>query len=223
MKKFKPNYSFADLWKQFVLFTKNWRRKSTGELVNKDTLELGDVTANDIEVRDIKCRKVTATGEIKTSSKVTATGQVSGSKFVGDTALETIKDSEEHFRFVEGDITIETITGVTQTYGKWSLSGTHLMIVLAGELTAEISSVTLATITLPEWVVNKIVPISLSGRLINSSVSAVAPDESSSTTLYFTAYKSTYITIKASCAVPVGAQRNFRIQIDLLIDNTPAS
>ena len=44
MKKFKPLYTFASLWKQFVLFTKNWRRKPTGELVNKDTLELDNAT-----------------------------------------------------------------------------------------------------------------------------------------------------------------------------------
>lgn len=45
MKKFKPLYTFASLWKQFVMFTKNWRRKPTGELVNKDKLEVEDITA----------------------------------------------------------------------------------------------------------------------------------------------------------------------------------
>lgn len=47
-------------------------------------------------------------------------------------AFEDIVDKNGNPRFIEGTITPETISGITFTYCKWSLSGTHLMIVLAG-------------------------------------------------------------------------------------------
>ena len=226
MKKFKPNYSFADLWKQFVMFTKNWRRKSTGELVNKDTLELGDVTANDIEandidVRDVTCRKVTATGKIKT------TGDVEGSKFKGDTALETIKDRDGHLRFVEGDITMNTITGITQTYGKWSLSGTHLMITIAFTISSGTSFGTsmLAIINdIPSWVMDKIVPSGDTEKQVAVKYADEWIDTNAPQTqhLYCGVQKVDNTTLQLARwggSVTFSADTFFRLQFDLIIDN----
>ena len=72
-------------------------------------------------------------------------------------------DSQGHERFIEGDITIETIEGVTQTYGKWSLSGTHLMIVLCVSI-ANNTALTSSTyfvddIDIPDWIKDKIVNV----------------------------------------------------------------
>lgn len=75
------------------------------------------------------------------------------------TLMNNIVDSHGNKRFVEGNIAIEPISGVTKIYGKWSLSGTHLMIRLilnfANNTTLEGSS-KICTINLPQWIMNKI-------------------------------------------------------------------
>lgn len=77
--------------------------------------------------------------------------------------LETIKDKNGNPRFVEGNISPEEITGFTYAYGKWSLSGTHLMVVIAGEIAEDTVTPVwpnvLANITLPKWIVDKIYPV----------------------------------------------------------------
>ena len=223
MKKFKPLYTFASLWKQFVMFTKNFRRKDTGELVCKDTLELGDVTANDIEVRDIKCRKVTATGEIKTSSKITATGVVKGSSFDGDTAFETIKDRDEHLRFIEGDFTPTASVNIEYNFSKWSLSGSHLMIAMSGKLTAgaSISSYEIsAEVALPDWILDKLIP-SANDVLDFKTVPTTSTGYSQAQSLSCYCAKSTgKIVITSFSSLTVGSDDEFfRIQFDFIIDN----
>ena len=49
-------------------------------------------------------------------------------------AFENIVDKDGHKRFIEGTPTNPTIEGVEITYAKWSLSGTHLMLVMAGNV-----------------------------------------------------------------------------------------
>lgn len=146
--------------------------------------------------------------------------EISVGKGVYGASLESIVDKDGNPRFVEGDITMETITGVTQTYGKWSLSGTHLMIVLCANITNEttLSDIDIANINLPTWIVNKINP------LVGLRVDAK--------TIYM--YSSTYDTqsinvvlakigtlikiVTRSTYVVLTTDRSFRIQFDLLID-----
>ena len=45
--------------------------------------------------------------------------------------FENIVDNQGNTRFIEGDITIQEVSGVSKLFGKWSLSGSHLLIVLA--------------------------------------------------------------------------------------------
>jgi len=78
--------------------------------------------------------------------------------------FEGIVDKDGHKRFIEGDIDIETITGVTKAYGKWSLSGSHLMVVLCldiADATTINTETKLAEIDLPSWIKDKIVPLYL--------------------------------------------------------------
>ena len=49
-------------------------------------------------------------------------------------SITTLVDSQSHNRFVEGEGDLKTIAGITFTYNKWSLSGTHFMLVLAGSI-----------------------------------------------------------------------------------------
>ena len=76
--------------------------------------------------------------------------------------ISTLVDKNGHERFIEGDIDIKEITGVTKDYGKWSLSGSHLLIVICcsfADTTAITSGTLLSEIELPEWIFNKIIPL----------------------------------------------------------------
>ena len=84
----------------------------------------------------------------------------------GGATLDDIVDSKGNKRFIEGEGTPATITGMTITYNKWSLSGTHLMLVLAGTFDNDVSATaTLVSFELPEWILNKIVPIGGDGEV----------------------------------------------------------
>ena len=135
--------------------------------------------------------------------------------------ITTLVDSDGHDRFVEGDINIEEITGVSKDYGKWSLSGTHLMFVLACTLadqTAIAGSTKYAEIELPKWIHDKIVPTF-------SSYVAVVPtgyynDDSSGQSANILLRKDSNNKVSLiSNAITMTKERHFRCQIDLLIDN----
>ena len=137
--------------------------------------------------------------------------------------FENIVDKDGHKRFIEGDLEEITHEGVTFNYGKWSLSGSHLMVVIACSLadgTAITSSYGICKITLPKWVYDKIYPV-FAGNLIDiRTINAFANDWSTqgvqikcskvtdSTKLYF-----------EFGSVTLTKDRGFRYQIDLLIDN----
>ena len=83
--------------------------------------------------------------------------------------ITTLVDSQGHERFIEGDITI-TKEGITQSYGKWSLSGSHLMIVIAGSLAADFADTYYDTpIPLPQWIIDKLVKISPDTTIVVNS------------------------------------------------------
>lgn len=132
--------------------------------------------------------------------------------------LEQIKDSAGRNRFIEGDITIETIEGITQTYGKWSLSGTHLMIVLclSCENASTITGKT-ANLNLPQWILDKITP--LTSNVVNTQNFTFRATDNSTQTTWFGLFKpdDTHINISSGTLV-LTADRNVRIEFDLLID-----
>lgn len=138
--------------------------------------------------------------------------------------LEAIKDKDGHSRFIEGDITIKTITGVTKKYGKWSLSGTHLLIVLALEVvdTTNIASNTiLAELDLPQWIKDKVV-------VMYTGISYI---ETKNIVLYGAGWSGQNITVslrkpsnstmdlRFESSLTLTADRSCRISFDLLIDN----
>ena len=76
--------------------------------------------------------------------------------------FENITDSDGHKRFIEGNIELdESVTTITKLYGKWSLSGSHLLIVLAFSIVenATLTAGYIADINLPEWIMDKIYPL----------------------------------------------------------------
>ena len=138
-------------------------------------------------------------------------------------AFENIVDKDGHKRFIESDLELPTISGITYTYSKWSLSGTHLLLVLGFDIantTALENLTTLATIILPKWIYDKIFPL-FSTNVILTDTSSVRADDYSAQTLYYTLFKGSdnKLTIKNAAGFTATANRHCRIQIDLLIDN----
>ena len=136
--------------------------------------------------------------------------------------FENIVDKDGHKRFIEGDIAIETISGVTKTYGKWSLSGSHLMIALVLSLanTTTIAGTTkLGALTLPKWIYDKIIP-AYSAVVELKSTPAYGSDSTSQSFAYY-GRKNTdnEIGIYKSGDITLTADRSVRLQFDLLIDD----
>ena len=132
--------------------------------------------------------------------------------------FEHIVDKDGHKRFIDGDITMETITGVTQTYGKWSLSGSHLLIVIAGTAAngATMNGL-IATVDIPSWIKDKIVP--LAGTVVDTySMSLRAADNTTQSTWCGLFKSGDYMQAQVG-SVTLTADRNFRATFDLLIDN----
>ena len=139
-----------------------------------------------------------------------------------NTALfEQITDKDGHRRFIEGNITSETISGFTWTYAKWSLSGTHLMIVLAGNLADETvvaNATKFANINFAQWIKDKIYPIFdvLIDRKAILYYDSVGNTQSA--TCYLQKEAGDTISLVTG-GFTASADRSFRIQFDLLIDN----
>ena len=134
--------------------------------------------------------------------------------------IATLIDARGHERFIEANLDVVEISGVTYTYGKWSLSGTHLMIVLAGNVangTATESGVK-ATATLPEWIFNKIFSVfgpNIERKDISYWSSGVVSQSGYAYLQKLTANKlGIYLT-----GVTFTDDRAFRLSFDLLIDN----
>lgn len=135
--------------------------------------------------------------------------------------FETITDSHGNPRFVEGDITMNTITGVTQTYGKWSLSGTHLMIVIAGNIannTTVIRDTNIANISFPRFIKDKIKTYPSTSIVDRKNIPFYASNSTSQLALIMLRKTPTIINIQAYENFTITADRSFRIQFDLLID-----
>lgn len=135
--------------------------------------------------------------------------------------FENITDKDGHKRFIEGDITLDTVEGVTQTFGKWSLSGSHLLIVIAGNVangTTLISEKWVTITSLPSWIVDKIKI--LLGNYVDVKYSQPLWDSGlgvQSMGVYLRKIDNK-LEIHHG-AITLNADRTFRFNFDLLIDN----
>lgn len=138
------------------------------------------------------------------------------------TLMGNIVDSHGNKRFVEGDIIMETISGVNKIYGKWSLSGTHLMIRLVLNLannTTLAASSKICTINLPQWMINKIIPIF--DTYINiSTFGTVGGGSDTTIKLSLRKFNTNTLAIYTSAGQYVSMRdERLEIQFDLLIDS----
>lgn len=149
---------------------------------------------------------------------------INGTKYSvggGGATLEDIVDSAGNKRFIEGNGTPGTHANFNVTYCKWSLSGTHLMLVCAGSVksTSISNGFNFATFPdIPEWVLEKIVPsyntYYIEGKKVLFHDGGGTPQE-----LMLDILKYNGITIKfTDTGTTFSTENFFRIQFDLLID-----
>ena len=132
--------------------------------------------------------------------------------------FENITDKDGHKRFVEGDITVPTVSGMTKSYGKWSLSGTHLIIVLALNFDAgTYDSMGVGTIALPSWIMAKIIPFT-SNRVMAVAYTFYDSSLQASTGNGWLNKSDSNLQMTLS-GLTLSNDVTTRVQIDLLIDN----
>ena len=141
--------------------------------------------------------------------------------------FENIVDKDGHARFQEFDLSTKTITGMSFTYHKIGLSGSHLLIVLAGKIDngSALSSENIAYWYLPKWISDKIVPVAPNNTYIESKT-ITAYSDNFATTQTFRAdlridksNENTPILQIDRGSFTASADRYYRIAFDLLIDN----
>lgn len=135
-------------------------------------------------------------------------------------ALRNITDDYGNKRFIEGNITTNEITGVTFTYAKWSLSGTHLMMVLAGNISngTTLSFATWSTLNnLPDFIKNKIVP-TFDDIVEIKYVHAYKSDWTGQDIGFVLVKNASGVSIVETSTPTLDYDGQFRVQFDLLID-----
>ena len=139
-----------------------------------------------------------------------------------DLPFESIKDKDGHQRFFDGNgSNVPDIFG--GTYCKFSLSGSHLLMVLGTTLKPDegISAYQeLCRFNLPEWIMDKIVP--LTGTFIEYKDEVMIDGSYNLTQFGCSLNKKTgYLSIDLDGNAVASAvnYRTFRIAFDLLIDN----
>ena len=134
--------------------------------------------------------------------------------------FEKICDADGNLRFDEGPLT-DILTGITPAFAKWSLSGTHIMFVLAGTVdnnTEIADGAVLGKASLQTWIANKIYPI-VGATIEYKSSTAYGSDYSTQDFNVRLAKNGTDIEIKKNGGITLTRDRNIRLQFDLLIDN----
>lgn len=148
--------------------------------------------------------------------------QVSSGQLQNVKVFENIVDKDGHKRFIEDDGVAFEIEGVTPLYNKWSLSGTHLIVVYACSIasgTAINGGSGLAKFELPAWIRDKIVGVQ--GSLIEyKSFEGVDDTYSKQTFNTYLGKVSGYgLRIVNNSSITLSSDKSVRFVFDLLIDN----
>lgn len=148
---------------------------------------------------------------------------ITGDLSVGGTisSLEKIVDANGNRRFLDiSPYTTYSAAGVTITYCKASLSGSHLMVVCAGnaENGVEIPAVTLCSFVLPSYIADKIVPFAGQSVAYKDLVFTASNLSEQTATLLIIKTSSTFFQVKLNTPITLTNDRTFRAQFDLIID-----
>ena len=161
---------------------------------------------------------------LKTPDRVIVISETEGITTNQNVLMNNIVDKNGNLRFIEGEGEINTSLpeGVHISYKKWSLSGSHLMFVVAGTLdnTTTLDNITFVYFkNIPSWILDKIYPVWANIYIENKSINATA-DNFTTQELSFILYKNlNQITVRTLSNITLTADRGFRIAFDLLIDN----
>lgn len=136
--------------------------------------------------------------------------------------IDTLVDSAGNPRFIEGEGTPLELEGFTSVYCKWSLSGTHLMFVLAGNVangTTIPNSTYLSEYNIPKFIKDKIYAVWGAARVEGKTTNFTADNWVVQTaTLTLTILENSIGIALTSGDFTLTANRGFRVQFDLLID-----
>lgn len=137
--------------------------------------------------------------------------------------ISNLVDSKGNPRFVEGEGTYTNKTGVTISYCKWSLSGTHLMCVLAGSIasgTTFQANEWACTFDVPQFIYDKVV-VTFGSNLIEIKNTPLYASNWATQIMAFQLRKDTAnvnLNIRFG-ELTLTEDRTFRLQCDLLIDS----
>lgn len=151
-------------------------------------------------------------GNVSISGNLSATGDIS--------PLENIVDSQGRKRFIEGALSDPQVSGITRAYARWSLSGTHLMVVVAGNLAANTSltfGTSLGAAVVPQWIADKIAPL-ISNKAMVAEQTFVRPGGSIERKNVALAKYLNSLIVEVYGTISFNEDTTFRMQFDLLID-----
>lgn len=203
--------------------------KIHSEAINSSKIEANAITASKIATGAVTTNKINdgavTTDKLDEESVTTeklADDSVTNDKIV-NIDIEKIIDKDDHNRFVEGNGIATELAGYTPTYVKWSLSGSHLMFVVAGNVTSGTTlpaGFQLAYFELPSWILDKIYPV-FSGILELKTISFYDSSYQSQTKDFALQKSGNYMSVKTPSTVglTMSSNKSFRVQYDLLIDN----
>lgn len=166
---------------------------------------------------------------ITPASVTTGNATFNGVVVAGESAqiklFDDIRDAQGNKRFQEWNGTPLEQEGYTSSYCKASLSGIHLMFVVAGVVannTTIDNGSYLGTFTLPKWIYDKIYPV-FGDELEIKQISAFNEDwTSQSFNIDLNKGPNNTIILRlVSGDFTATKERQFRTQFDLLIDNDP--
>lgn len=191
-------------------------------IIDVEFEQLEDDNGNAIDDYAINSATYTFTSDASVGN-LDVTGDLSVEQSSKVKIFENIVDKDGHARFIEGDINLlQSETIFEKVYGKWSLSGTHLMLVLAGKINAQESAFAtheIVNLELPQWILDKIYPVGSSIYIESKDIRVYSADYTTSQSERFDVRKRTgYLDIVAGGINP-SVDRYFRLQFDLLIDN----
>ena len=144
----------------------------------------------------------------------------------GIKVFEDIKDKNGNPRFIEGnvDISSDTPEGITKNYGKWSLSGTHLLIVyvitIANNITLNDNAI-VGRLSLPSWVYDNLVPVIPNRTELQFVDLKVYNTDTSIQSASYRIIKGAdnTLSIRQNGSLTTTKERQARIAFDFLIDN----
>ena len=136
--------------------------------------------------------------------------------------LNNVVDSNGNPRFIEGNGTPISQTGVSITYCKWSLSGTHLILCVAGTFesgTTVAANVNVGSFPVPKFAYDKVTTLFL--NFVDRKSFAIYDSSYQGQTVVINLVKSgDNVRIQPGASFTTNSKKNFRFQFDLLIDQS---